>query len=143
MPLTLRAFNIDEVLWQEDVALFRSMDGRIPWAERLGQGRVKVLHYDLKTQAGSYLFEWPAGYDAFGEHQHGGNCSELVLAGSLVEDGRTWGPGSFFQAGAGESHGAFAAGPEGCTFLLHVDGPFFDQRFLDSWLEEGKASRHR
>src|SRR6185312_15804181 len=111
MPNRARALNIDEVLWQEDVALFRSMDGNVPWAERFGDGKVKVLHYDLHSQAGSYLFEWPAGYDPLGAHAHGGSCSELVLAGSLVAGDAAWGPGSFFHTPAGDSHGPLKAGP--------------------------------
>ena len=138
-----QTFTLDDVEWQDDLALFRSMDGRVPWAERFGQGRVKVLSFDLNTQSGSYVFDWPPGYDPLGEHGHGGNCSELVLAGALVQGDDIWGPGSFLQVSAGHRHGPFKAGPEGCTFLVQVEGPLFAEAFLEEMMEEGKAARRR
>lgn len=138
-----RAFDIEEVLWQDDLALFRSLDGRVPWADRFGNGQVKVLHFDLKSQAATYLFQWPAGYDPLGEHGHGGSCAEIVLAGSLVEGERAWGAGSFFQTQPGQRHGPFRAGPEGCTLLVHVDGPLFDDDFMQDLAAQGKAERRR
>lgn len=143
MPARSQKFNLDEVLWQSDLALFRSLNGQVPWNQRFGQGQVKVLQYDLQTQAGTYLFQWPADYDPLGEHGHGANCTELVLQGALVEGDQVWGPGSFFFTPAGESHGPLRAGPDGCVFLVHSEGPLFDQSFLEALMEQGKASRRR
>lgn len=143
-------FSIDDVLWQDDLALFRSLDGRVPWDQRFGKGRVKVLDFDTRTQAGTYLFNWPADYDPLGEHGHGSNATEFVLAGSLVEAAgepdrseRVWGPGTFLYLGLGERHGPFRAGPEGCTFLVHTDGPLFAPELLEDLMTSGKASRFR
>lgn len=133
--------HLDEVLWQDDLALFRSIDGRVPWASRFGQGQVKVLQFNARTQAATYVLNWPANYDPLGEHAHGGNCSELILAGSILEGETVWEAGSFFYLEVGERHGPFRAGPEGCTLLVHVDGPLFDKQFVDTLMEQGKAAR--
>lgn len=163
-----RIFSVDDVLWQDDLALFRSLDGRVPWDARFGKGRVKVLDFDPRTQAGTYLFSWPPAYDPLEEHGHGSNTTELVPAGSLVQPGpalppnpgaiieaensettglvqaeRVMGPGTFIYLGQGERHGPFRAGPEGCSFLVHADGPLFDQAFIDGLMAHGKAARFR
>ena len=138
-----QAFTIEEVLWQDDLALFRSLDGEIPWAQRFGSGQVKVLAFDLKTQAATYLFKWPAGYDPLGAHAHGGPCVELILSGSLVQENRDWPAGTFFSTEPGEAHGPFTAGPDGCVFLVHCGGPLFEDQFKRDLLEQGKAARHR
>jgi hypothetical protein len=138
-----RIFSVDDVLWQDDLALFRSLDGRVPWDVRFGKGRVKVLDFDPRTQAATYLFNWPPGYDPLEEHGHGSDTTEFVIAGSLVQAERVWGPGTFIYLGQGERHGPFRAGPEGCTFLVHADGPLFDQAFIDGLMAHGKAARFR
>jgi len=95
MPSQRLMFHIDDVQWHQDLAVFRSMNREVPWDCRFGLGQVKVLWFDLETQAGTYLFWWPAGYDPLGEHGHGSNCTELVLGRSLVDGDREWGLGAF------------------------------------------------
>jgi hypothetical protein len=143
MVLRSRIFSIDDVLWQADLPLLRSWDGRVPWDERFGRGRIKVLEFNPTTQAGTYLFHWPSDYDPLGEHGHGSNATELILAGSLIQAEQVLGPATFLYLAVGERHGPFRAGPDGCTFLLHTDGPLFDPAFIQALMDHGKTTRFR
>jgi hypothetical protein len=143
MPERSQKFKIDEVQWHNDLALLRSMNGQVPWNERFGDGQMKVLQFNPETQAATYLLQWPADYDPLGEHAHGGNATELVLQGTLLDGEQEWGPGSFFSTPAGQAHGPFRAGPDGCVFLVHTDGPLLDEAFTQALLSHGKAARFR
>lgn len=43
----------------------------------------------------------------------------------------------------GHKRGSVVPGPEGCLFLVSVDGPLFDQHFEQELLALGKAARFR
>ncbi len=138
------AANADDILWQNDLAVLRSMQGRVPWDQRFGQGQIKVLSYDLETEGGTFLFHWPADYDPLGRHGHAGNEELYVLDGELHCGETVYGPGAYVYTPRGETHGPFTPGPEGCLFLLAVDGPLVDEEYVQELLTAaGKAPRRR
>jgi len=138
------AANADDILWQNDLAVLRSMKGRVPWDQRFGQGQLKVLSYDLETEGGTFLFQWPAGYDPFGLHGHAGNAELYVLEGELRCGEKLYSPGAYLYTPRGEQHGPFVPGPDGCLFLLAVDGPLVDEEYIQELLTAaGKAPRRR
>lgn len=141
--MTISQFNIEEVRWQNDLAVFRSMNAHVPWAERFGAGKLKVLRFDLDTQAGTWLMLWPTGYDPMGHHGYGGNAELWIFEGTLDVEGETLGPGTYLSVPNGEKHGPLTPGPEGCIFAVSVDGPLFEQEFEQALMEMGTVSRRR
>lgn len=135
--------NLEELEWHEDLAIWRSWNGAVPWKERFGQGKLKVLSYDLETQAGTYLWFWPPGYDPLGHHGHGGDAEYLILEGELRQGEDALAAGTYMYLQNGQKHGPFVAGPQGCIFQLSVSGPVFDQEFIRALLEAGRAPRFR
>jgi len=136
-------FHLDEVVWQNDLAVFKSWKGQIPWESSLGKGKLKVLRFDARTGAGTYLIYWPEGYNPFGEHGYGGNAELLVLEGYFVSDGEKIGPGNYIYTPKGLKREILIPGSEGCTFFVSVDGPLFGEDFEQELLTAGKAPRFR
>jgi hypothetical protein len=136
-------FHLDEVVWHNDLAVFKSWKGQIPWESSLGKGKLKVLRFDAHTGAGTYLIRWPEGYNPFGEHGYGGNAELLVLEGHFISGGETIGPGNYIYTPKGFKGESLIPGPEGCTFFVSVDGPLFGEDFERELLTSGKARRFR
>lgn len=136
-------FDSNDVLWQPDAAVFQAMDPSVDFSYRFGKGKVKVLSYDLETDAGTYLMFWPPGYDPLGDHVHDGNEELFVLEGALTANGRVWRPGAYFYVRQGEKHGPLTPGEKGCLFLASVDGPFFGEAFLQQLRAVAERRRHR
>jgi quercetin dioxygenase-like cupin family protein len=84
---------------------------------------VRPLHRDLASGAEHYLIRYPAGLVAR-PHRHTAAHTIVVLAGHLVVNGRTIGPGSYchFPAGVAMHHAPTGDGP--CLFVIVFDGPF-------------------
>lgn len=138
----VEAFTVENLQWVNDVALYRSLMGRVPWVERFGQGRVKSLSFDEKNEAGAWLIEWPTGYNPLQEHAHGGNEHVYILEGELIFEGKVYAVDSYMYFPKGVRH-SYAPGKHGCRFLSIVDGPFFDEEFIQELMATGPASRHR
>jgi hypothetical protein len=141
--MAISQYSIEEVRWQNDLAMFRSMDPHVPWKERFGDGKVKALRYNLTTNAGTWVFDWPPGYDPMGRHSYGGNAELFVLDGSLEVDGETLEPGVYTHVPQGEEHGPLTPGKSGCVFMVFVDGPLFSDVFLDGLKELSGSSRKK
>lgn len=136
-------FHLDEVVWHNDLAVFKSWKGQIPWEHSLGKGKLKVLRFATHTGAGTYLIFWPEGYNPFGEHSYGGNAELLVLEGYFLSNGEIIGPGSYIYTPKGCKRETLTPGPEGCIFFVSVDGPLFGEEFEQELLTTGKAPRFR
>lgn len=136
-------FHLDDVVWQNDLAVLRSWKAHIPWEHRFGKGKLKVLRFNLDTEAGTYLMHWPEGYDPLRYHGHRGDEELMVLEGDFRWEGKTLGPGTYMFLPKGQKHGLFVPGPDGCLFLVSVNGPLFDQDFEQEMLALGKAPRRR
>jgi quercetin dioxygenase-like cupin family protein len=79
---------------------------------------VKVLRHDEATGAMNVLTRIAAGA-CIPAHSHSrADDSVFVVEGEFVEDGETYGPGSYFFGPAGTRHGPHSS-PSGCTVLTH------------------------
>jgi len=136
-------FHLDEVVWHNDLAVFKSWRGQIPWEGCLGKGKLKVLRFDSQSGAGTYLIFWPEGYNPFGEHSYGGNAELLVLEGYFLSNGEIISPGSYIYTPKGCKRESLTPGPKGCIFFVSVDGPLFGEEFEQELLTMGKAPRFR
>ena len=139
----IEIYNHEDLQWVNDLAMWRSLMGRVPWMTRFGQGKMKNLSFDEETGAGAWLIDWPEGYDPLQTHAHGGNEYCFVLEGELLHEGKMITPGSYLYFPKEVTHGPFLPGKDGCVFYTVVDGPFFSQGFIDDIMAAGRAARHR
>lgn len=135
--------DVAEIGWQTDAAVLHALEPSIKWEERFGRGKLKVLSFDPDTNAGSYIVYWPLGYDPFGRHRHDGNEELLILEGELNAEGRVYGPGTYMFTPAGQEHGPFVPGQEGCLFLMLLDGPLLSKDVLAEIRSASRATRHQ
>lgn len=135
--------DVNEIGWQTDVAVLHALEPSIKWEERFGRGKLKVLSFDPDSNAGSYIVYWPVEYDPFGCHKHGGNEELLILEGELKAGGRVYGPGTYMFTPAGQKHGPFVPGQDGCLYLILVDGPLLSEDFRGEMRSTLKAARHK
>jgi anti-sigma factor ChrR (cupin superfamily) len=139
----IELYNSEELQWVNDLALFRSLMGRVPWMSRFGSGKMKALSFDEESGAGAYLIDWPEGYDPFQTHAHGGNEYCFVLEGELHYQGKVLVPGSYLYFPVEVEHGPMTPGRGGCVYYTVIDGPFFSRAFVEQLMAGGRAARHR
>ncbi|HEX3357108.1 MAG TPA: cupin domain-containing protein [Tepidisphaeraceae bacterium] len=83
---------------------------------------MKMLHQYESTGGMSGMTRMAAG-SSIPAHSHThADQMVFVIEGDLVEDGVSYGPGSFLIAKAGTPHGPHAS-PGGCTLLTTYSGP--------------------
>lgn len=84
---------------------------------------LRLLHRDPASGAEHYVIRYPAGLGAL-PHRHTAAQTIVVLAGELVADGRTVGPGGYCHFPAGSVHHHAPAGGQQCLFVTVFHGPF-------------------
>ncbi len=94
-------------------------ESQLPWAD-LGMPGVtmKVLHKDGATGAMAVLTRMEPGAVIPAHWHTQADETVYVLEGDFVEDGESYGPGSYFRGKAGTMHGPHST-VEGCTVLTH------------------------
>jgi quercetin dioxygenase-like cupin family protein len=94
-------------------------ESELPWGdlEMLGV-TMKVLHKDEATGAMAVLTRMEPGASIPAHWHTRADETVYVLDGDFVEDGESYGPGSYFQGKAGTAHGPHST-VEGCTVLTH------------------------
>ncbi len=94
-------------------------DGSLSWMDLEMSGvSMKVLHKDEVTGAMAVLTRIPPGA-VIPAHWHSqADETVFVLEGDFVEDGESYGPGSYFVGRARTPHGPHST-VGGCTVLTH------------------------
>lgn len=83
---------------------------------------IKVLHKDESTGGMTGMMRMAAG-SSIPAHSHTHTDQTVfVIEGDLIEDGVSYGPGSFFVAKAGSPHGPHGTSG-GCVLLTTYSGP--------------------
>lgn len=83
---------------------------------------MKVLYHDQSTGAMTAMTRLAAG-SSIPAHSHPhADQTVFVLEGDLIDDGVTYGPGTFFVAKAGTPHGPNTSSG-GCVLLTTYSGP--------------------
>ena len=94
---------------------------QLPWRETPHAGvRWKKLHYDAATGHSSVLLEFAPGA-SYGAHRHPAGEQYLVLEGSVVDGGETWGAGSYVRHPPGSVHRPRS--DEGCLLFVTLPKP--------------------
>jgi quercetin dioxygenase-like cupin family protein len=95
----------------------------LPWSPPNAAGMsMKMLQQDEKTGGMTGMTRLAAG-SVMPAHSHThADQTVFVIEGDLVEDGVTYGPGSFFVAKAGTPHGPHTT-VGGCVLLSTYSGP--------------------
>ena len=94
-------------------------EGELPWAD-LGMPGVsmKVLHKDEATGAMAVLTRIEAGASIPAHWHSKADERVYVLEGDFLEDGASYGPGSYFVGKARTTHGPHST-VRGCVVLTH------------------------
>ena len=83
---------------------------------------MKMLYQDESTGGMTGLTRMAAG-SSMPAHRHTrADQTVFVVEGDLLDDGASWGPGSFFVVKAGEPHGPHGTSG-GCVLLTTYSGP--------------------
>lgn len=99
---------------------FVDTDG-LPWRETPYPGvRWKKLRFDEETGASAVLLSFAPGA-AYGAHRHPAGEQYLVLEGSLVDHGQTWGRGAYVRHAPGSVHRPRSE--EGCLLFVTLEAP--------------------
>lgn len=94
-------------------------ENELPWGDLEMPGvSMKVLHKDEATGAMAVLTRIEAGASITAHSHSKADETVFVVEGEFVEDGETYGPGSFFFGRAGTRHGPHSSST-GCTVLTH------------------------
>jgi anti-sigma factor ChrR (cupin superfamily) len=93
----------------------------LPWRDTPFPGvKWKKLRFDAATGESAVLLRFEPGA-SYGTHRHPGGEQYLVLAGSLEDGGRTWGPGSYVIHPPGSVHRPSSRA--GCTLFVTLPTP--------------------
>jgi quercetin dioxygenase-like cupin family protein len=94
----------------------------VAWSPANGGISMKVLHQDEATGGLTAMTRMAAG-SSIPAHSHPrADQTVFVLEGDLIDDGVSYGPGSFFVAKAGTPHGPNTTSG-GCVLLTTYSGP--------------------
>src|SRR3954447_12153536 len=95
----------------------------LPWSTPNASGiSMKMLHLNESTGGMTGMTRLAAG-SSMPAHSHThADQTVFVLEGDLIDDGVTYGPGSFFVVKAGSPHGPHGTSG-GCVLLTTYSGP--------------------
>jgi anti-sigma factor ChrR (cupin superfamily) len=104
-------------------SLFVDVEGT-PWRSSPHPGvEWKKLHYDPASGRSAVLLRFAPGA-SYGWHQHPAGEQYLVLEGSLEDDGRTWGAGTYVNHPPGSVHEPRSK--EGCVLFVTLPEPIVE-----------------
>jgi quercetin dioxygenase-like cupin family protein len=94
----------------------------LAWSAENGGISMKMLHQDPSSGAMTAMTQLAAG-SSIPAHRHThADQTVFVLEGDLIDNGATYGPGSFFVVKAGSPHGPHGSA-RGCVLLTTYNGP--------------------
>ena len=82
--------------------------------------RRRILHSDTATGKLTMLVQWDAGHRMSVLERHSYDEHLYILSGTLVDERRACGPGTYILCRAGSEHQCST--PNGCAFLEVVPG---------------------
>ena len=93
----------------------------LPWRESPFPGvQWKKLRYDQESGNSAIFLRFAPG-SSYGLHRHPGGEEYLVLEGSVVDGGRSYGRGSYVCHPPGSVHQPRS--PEGCLLFVRLEEP--------------------